>query len=99
MLRVLKAVEQDEGGAEGKGGVGRAGLGVSLGTPSVAGTSQSVLNNGGGGGGWGTQRVCTTSGHRLRVAIRMESHQAEQSRHNNVRMCRQPQPFNPTLEV
>lgn len=49
MLRVLKAVEQDEGGAEGKGGVGRAGLGVSLGTPSVAGTSQSVLNNGGGG--------------------------------------------------
>lgn len=68
MLRVLKAVEQDEGGAEGKEGVGRAGLGVSLGTPSVAVTSQSVLNN-------------TTSGHRLCVAIRMESHQAEQSRH------------------
>lgn len=97
MLRVLKAVEQDKGGAEGKEGVGRAGLGVSLGTPSVAVTSQSVLNNGGWGGG--TQRVCTTSGHRLCVAIRMESHQAEQSRHNNVTMCRQPQPFNPALEV
>lgn len=50
MLRVLKAVEQDKGGAEEKEGVGRAGLGVSLGTPSVAVTSQSVLNNGGWGG-------------------------------------------------